>query len=77
MPPLSIYDATARPLYDAFMETPANAGAYTALTPSIDMNAINTRTAYRAADSARLDFSHADAANEEVLNDVVMHAGKH
>ncbi len=72
--PLSIYDATTRPLYDAFTTAPRNIAAYTAIKPRVDMSALNAKTAYRAKDSARLDFSRPDAADEETLNDIVMHA---
>lgn len=74
MPPLSIYDATARPLYDAFALTPVNAAPYELLAPRIDVNAVNGAHAYRASESARLDFSRPDAADEAILNDVLAHA---
>ncbi|HEV3152389.1 MAG TPA: beta-propeller fold lactonase family protein [Candidatus Baltobacteraceae bacterium] len=71
--PLSIYDATARPLYDAFSATPANAAPFTALRPQTSMTAVNQRTAYGADRSARMDFSRPDAANERALNDILAH----
>ena len=40
------------------------------------MRAKNGPTAYRAADSARLDFAHADAVDDATLNDILWHAAK-
>lgn len=74
LPPLSAYDANARPLYDAFSLRPANAAPFSAIRPSTPMDARNAPTAYRASDSARLDWSRADAADPRVLNDVLLHA---
>jgi YVTN family beta-propeller protein len=72
--PLSIYDATAQPLYDAFATSPLNAHPYTAIKPGINMQALNTQSAYGAAVSAKLDFSHPDEADPRVLNDILEHA---
>jgi hypothetical protein len=72
--PLSIYDATARPLYDAFTTVPGNAAFYHALQPAVSMNELNTKTAYGAARSARMDFSRPDRADPRVLNDILAHA---
>ncbi len=76
LPPLSIYDATARPLYDAFATTPVNAQPFTAIKPVVEMNATNKRTAYGAAVSSKLDFSHPDAVDPRVLNDILAHVSK-
>ena len=73
LPPMSPYDASARPLYAAFADTP-NLAPYDALPAQIDLDARNTSLSYRAADSARMDFSHADAAPAGVLNDILAHA---
>jgi hypothetical protein len=72
--PLSIYDQTARPLYDAFSTHAANAAPFTALAPAIHLNETNKLTAYGAAISAKLDFSHPDAVNPALLNDIIAHA---
>jgi hypothetical protein len=74
IPPLSVYDATARPLYDAFATQSANAAPFTALAPALHLNETNKKTAYGAAISARLDFSHPDAVDPRVLNDIIAHA---
>ena len=73
LPPMSAYDAAARPLYAAF-GTAADQRPYEAITPSVDRAAKNAPSAYRARDSARLDFSHADAVPPAVLNDILWHA---
>lgn len=75
--PLSIYDATARPLYDAFALSAVNAKPYSAIQPGIDLHAVNTKAAYHAAISAKLDFSKPDAADPRVLNDVIEHSAQH
>lgn len=75
--PLSIYDATARPLYDAFALTPVNARPYSAVKPAIDLQAINSKAAYGAAISAKLDFRKPDAADPSVLSDILAHAAQH
>ena len=72
--PLSIYDATAQPLYDAFAIAPVNARPYDALKPGVDMQAVNSKAAYGSAISAKLDFSHPDAVDPRVLNDILAHA---
>ncbi|HET7813244.1 MAG TPA: alkaline phosphatase family protein [Candidatus Baltobacteraceae bacterium] len=73
MKPLSIYDATARPLYSAFALKPVNGKPFALLPARTDVHAVNLKTAYGAQRSARLDFSRPDAADEDVLNDVLSH----
>jgi YVTN family beta-propeller protein len=70
MPPMTPYDAGARPLTDAFADTP-NLTPFDVVAPQTDLNAVNKKTAYRAAASARLDFAHADAADPATLNDIL------
>ncbi|HZX68005.1 MAG TPA: hypothetical protein VFE70_03920, partial [Candidatus Elarobacter sp.] len=75
LPPMTPYDAGARPLTAAFRATP-NLQPFDALPARIDLDATNGRTAYRAADSARLDFDEADRVDDGVLNDILWHAVK-
>ena len=75
LPPMSAYDAGALPLTAAFRATP-NLRPFDALQPHVDLNATNAKTAYRAADSRRLDFAHADRADAGELNDILWHAVK-
>ncbi len=73
LPPMSMYDAVAPPLYDAFTLAPSLA-PFNAIRPRIDVNAKNERTAYGAAESARMDFSRADNVDDAQLNDILRHA---
>jgi YVTN family beta-propeller protein len=71
--PMSIYDAVAPPLYDAFGLRP-DLTPYDAIAPRVDVNERNTRTAYGAEASERLNFTDADEADPRVLNDILAHA---
>jgi YVTN family beta-propeller protein len=71
MKPMSIYDATAQPLYAAFSLRPVNAQPYDVIPPQIDLNARNSKMAYGAAESMKLDFSHADHASPRILNAIL------
>ena len=75
MPPLTPYDAGARPLNAAFRAQP-DLRPFDAVPAQIDTEARNTKAAYRARDSARLDFTREDAAPDGVLNDILWHAVK-
>jgi YVTN family beta-propeller protein len=75
MPPLTPYDAGARPLAAAFRARP-DLRPFDALAATTDTEAVNAAAAYRAQDSARLDFSREDAAPDGVLNDILWHAVK-
>lgn len=73
LPPMSIYDATALPLYAAFGAVP-HAAPFDAVRPQVDLRAVNSRTAYGAAISARMDFSHPDAVNPVLLDRILARA---
>jgi DNA-binding beta-propeller fold protein YncE len=75
LPPLSTYDAGAPPLNAAFRAHP-DLHAFDALPEQTDLHAKNGRTAYRAADSARLDFAEEDRVDEGTFNDILWHAVK-
>jgi YVTN family beta-propeller protein len=68
--PLSIYDAHAQPMYRAFT-TKANFTSFTAQTPLIDITAVNKKTAFGAARSARMNFRDADANDPAALNEIL------
>jgi DNA-binding beta-propeller fold protein YncE len=76
MQPMTIYDAVAQPLYAAFALEPVSLQPYDAIPPRIDVNATNSRTAYGAAESMRLDFRNADEADPAILNDILAHASR-
>ena len=73
LPPLTPYDAGARPLFAAFTATP-DLQPFDALSPTTDVNAKNVATAYRAAESNALDFAHEDRVPDALLNDILWHA---
>jgi YVTN family beta-propeller protein len=76
LPPMCQYDAAA-PVIDAFGEAPTNLEPYRAILPDRAIVAeINTRAAYRARDSQKLDFAQADRVPEGVLNDILWHSVK-
>jgi hypothetical protein len=70
LPPMSQFDAAAAPMYAAFGTT-ADLTPYKALPPSIDINAKNTKLAYGAAESARMDFAEEDRAPMHRLNEII------
>ena len=74
MRPMTIYDAIAPPLYAAFALQPVSLQPYDVIAPKIDVHARNSRTAYGAAESMRLNFSQADEADPATLNDILEHA---
>jgi DNA-binding beta-propeller fold protein YncE len=78
LPPMTIYDAVAPPMYDAFAMQP-DLRPYDVIAPQIDVTAKNVRTAYGAAASERMDFHDADAADPRALNDILAHVaqGRH
>jgi YVTN family beta-propeller protein len=71
--PMSIYDAVAPPLYDAFTLQPSLA-AFDAVAPRVDVTEKNKQTAYGAEQSARMDFTRADDVDDAKLNDILRHA---
>jgi YVTN family beta-propeller protein len=68
--PLSIYDANAAPMYDAFNAT-ADTTAYTAILPERSLTAINPANAANAQLSAALPFSHPDAVPQEISDRIL------
>src|SRR5262249_16873231 len=75
LPPLSQYDAAATPMSASFTTRP-NLTPYTALPARTDLTRLNTRTAYGAKESARMDFSDYDRADEQALNRILWHSIK-
>lgn len=76
LPPLSIYDQTAQPLYAAFSTRAVNAAPFNALPARTPLDQTNKATAYGAALSAKLDFSHPDAVDPALLSDIIAHAAR-
>jgi hypothetical protein len=74
--PMTHFDAGARPMFGSFSEQP-DVKAYTAIPPKASTSERNTADAPGAARSARMDFSEADRANDDELNEVLWRAIKH
>jgi YVTN family beta-propeller protein len=77
MKPMNEYDAVAQPL-DVFEPTPVNLEPYRSVLPAREIAmGVNQRTAYRAADSARLISRYREASLPDLeLNDILWHAIK-
>ena len=76
LPPMNQYDATA-PLFPGFSPAPVDAAPYAAVLPAKEIvGEMNDATAYRAADSRRLDFSQADRVPDGIMNDILWHSIK-
>jgi hypothetical protein len=73
LPPLSQYDAAARPMFDCFTDT-ADATPYKHAPAEIDLNAVNGKTAYGAERSNKMDFSEYDKIDDFELNEILWHA---
>ena len=75
LPPLSQYDAAARPMFAAFANK-ANLSPYKTELARIDLNSKNADNAYGAARSAKMDFSEYDRVNDFELNEILWRAIK-
>jgi YVTN family beta-propeller protein len=73
--PLSQYDAAARPMYESFTDKP-DLTPYSHEPARIDLNATNTRLAYGAERSSRMDFSEYDRVDDWELNEILWYAVK-
>jgi hypothetical protein len=75
LPPLSQYDAAARPMFASFTET-------TELTPfvhvpaQVALDTVNPKSAYGANRSAKMDFSEYDKVDDFELNEILWRAIK-
>lgn len=70
--PLTTYDATAVPLYSAFVAAPRTA-PFNAIPPEINVNARNAAAAYGGRESAAADFTRPDAVPGGTLTDIIAH----
>ncbi|MDB5312563.1 MAG: Phosphoesterase family protein, partial [Gemmataceae bacterium] len=73
LPPLSQYDAAARPMFNSFTET-ADPTPYKAVPAEIDLLAKNDKLTYGAARSEKMDFSDYDRVDDFELNEILWHA---
>jgi YVTN family beta-propeller protein len=70
LPPLTQYDAAARPMFDSFTDK-ADLTPYKGELAKIDLEAKNTKMAYGAERSSKLDFSDYDLADDFELNEIL------
>jgi hypothetical protein len=70
LPPLSQYDAAARPMFNSFTNK-ADLTPYTHESARIDLGALNPKNAYGAERSAKLDFSDYDLVDDWELNEIL------
>jgi YVTN family beta-propeller protein len=71
--PMTQYDASATPFYNAFTPTPTLT-PYTALPPRVSINEKNGSTAWGAQASLRMNLEDADMAPENELNEILWHS---
>ena len=68
--PLSQYDAAARPMFASFTDKP-DLTPYVLEPARIDLNEINTMTAYGADRSLKMDFDEYDRIDDFELNEIL------
>jgi hypothetical protein len=73
--PLSQYDAAARPMFASFTDR-ADLTPFTHEPARIDLNAVNTPTAYGAERSLKMDFDEYDRIDDFELNEILWRAVK-
>jgi len=67
---LSQFDYFGRPLRDVWTAVP-NLSPYVAIVPTVDLNEKNTKRSVGAAESARLDLTGEDRADENAFNRIL------
>jgi YVTN family beta-propeller protein len=75
LPPLSQFDAAARPMFASFTDTP-DLTPYRNRLPQISLDTINDAQAYGAERSSRMDFSEYDKIDDFALNEILWRAVK-
>ena len=75
LPPLSQYDAAARPMFNCFTDK-ADLTSYQHTPARTDLSAVNPKTAYGATRSAKMDFSEYDRIDDFELNEILWRAIK-
>ena len=68
--PLSQYDAAARPMFNSFTDK-ADLTPYKSDLAKIDLEAKNTKMAYGAERSSKMDFSEYDLVDDFELNEIL------
>jgi YVTN family beta-propeller protein len=75
LPPLSQYDAAARPMFNSFTDK-ADVTPYTSEPAKIALDTRNTKLAYGADRSNKMDFSEYDRVDDFELNEILWRAVK-
>ena len=75
LPPMSQFDAAAAPMTGSFTAR-ADLTPYDARPATVDLNEKNSKTAWGAQDSAKMDFREADRVDDLVLNEIVWRSVK-
>jgi hypothetical protein len=68
--PMTQFDAAARPMYDSF-QAKADLTPFEHVAARVDLNERNAAGAWGAAESAKMDFRAADAADDQALNEII------
>ena len=75
MRPMSQFDAAATPMFESFQAKP-DLRPYKAKPANIDLNERNTKLAWGADKSRKMDFTKEDAADDLILNEIIWKAIK-
>jgi hypothetical protein len=75
LPPLSQFDAAARPMFASFTDK-LDLAPYTLEAARIDLSVMNSPLAYGADRSLKMDFSEYDRIDDFELNEILWHAVK-
>src|SRR5260221_12758065 len=75
LPPMSQFDASATPMFESFTDKP-NLASYAHEPARIDLDATNTKLAYGAERSSKMDFSEYDKIDDFELNEILWRAIK-
>jgi hypothetical protein len=73
--PMTHFDAGARPMFGGFSRQ-TNTRPYSVIPPKVSLTERNPQNAPMAAQSAGMDFSDADLADDDELNEVLWRAIK-
>ena len=74
MRPLTMFDALATPLYDAFDSSPQNSEPYTAIPPNVNLTDKNPSTAANRAFARRYNLTGTDQVPQRVLDRMLWRA---
>lgn len=73
LPPMTQYDLAANPILQSITDT-AFLKSYTVIKPDVDMNKLNTKKAYGAKLSEKLNFAREDAIPDGEYNKIIWKA---